>query len=313
MPARLPNPGSDDNTWGDILNGFLCTSHNTDGTLRTSSLQDAGAVFSVNGRQPDATAMVTITADDIGLENVNNTADIDKPVSTAQASLIATKAVDASVVHLAGNETITGSKTFSSPINTTGQNLLLTTASGQSIQARKNSVTAGDEANFGLRVSTAASSVDSAQLAFVRTNTPNSGDGDMVLRINIAGTLTEVFRISSTQNITSIANFNKRVMTVAYSSTITPNITTTDMVIVTLAGSVIVAAPFGNPVAGQVLMIRLKQDSVGSHTATWNAVYRFPGGAIPTLSTTAAKTDYIEFQYNSVDSTWDNIRFVGGF
>src|SRR5262249_36182950 len=33
MP-RLPTPGGDDNTWGDILNEFLEVSHNTDGTLK---------------------------------------------------------------------------------------------------------------------------------------------------------------------------------------------------------------------------------------------------------------------------------------
>ncbi len=32
--ARLPVPGSDSNTWGDILNGFLAVAHDTDGTLK---------------------------------------------------------------------------------------------------------------------------------------------------------------------------------------------------------------------------------------------------------------------------------------
>lgn len=34
--ARLPLPGSDNGTWGDILNDFLSVSHETDGTLKTS-------------------------------------------------------------------------------------------------------------------------------------------------------------------------------------------------------------------------------------------------------------------------------------
>lgn len=32
--ARLPNPGSDDGAWGDILNEFLDVGHNADGTLK---------------------------------------------------------------------------------------------------------------------------------------------------------------------------------------------------------------------------------------------------------------------------------------
>jgi hypothetical protein len=62
--ARLPNPGSDDGTWGGILNDFLVVAHNPDGTLQNTGI-------------------------------------------------IATKATDASVVHLTGNELVAGTKTFS--------------------------------------------------------------------------------------------------------------------------------------------------------------------------------------------------------
>src|ERR1700712_3970504 len=37
MSARLPNPGADDGTWGDILNTFLAVELNTDGTLKRGS------------------------------------------------------------------------------------------------------------------------------------------------------------------------------------------------------------------------------------------------------------------------------------
>ena len=47
MP-RLPQPGADDGTWGDILNEFLSVVHNPDGTLtdavtRTTSQNISGA------------------------------------------------------------------------------------------------------------------------------------------------------------------------------------------------------------------------------------------------------------------------------
>lgn len=48
MP-RLPIPGSDNDTWGDILNEFLEVSHNPDdpdgGALKSSAVDDAGAVM----------------------------------------------------------------------------------------------------------------------------------------------------------------------------------------------------------------------------------------------------------------------------
>src|SRR4051812_29784463 len=40
--ARLPIPGQDDGTWGDILNDFLSQSLDTDGTLKSSALSAAG-------------------------------------------------------------------------------------------------------------------------------------------------------------------------------------------------------------------------------------------------------------------------------
>lgn len=43
--ARLPVPGSDDGTWGSLLNDFLLVDHNTDGTLKASDTI-AGAVRS---------------------------------------------------------------------------------------------------------------------------------------------------------------------------------------------------------------------------------------------------------------------------
>lgn len=73
----------------------------------TGSLDNTGAVSSVNGQ----IGAVVLTKTDVGLGNVDNTSDANKPVSTAQA------AADALAVHLAGNETITGKKSWSSTSN----------------------------------------------------------------------------------------------------------------------------------------------------------------------------------------------------
>lgn len=40
--AHLPTPGGDNGNWGDILNDFLTTSHNGDGTLKTSAVNASG-------------------------------------------------------------------------------------------------------------------------------------------------------------------------------------------------------------------------------------------------------------------------------
>lgn len=41
--ARLPTPGGDSDSWGQVLNDFLNVSHNSDGTLKDSAVTNAGA------------------------------------------------------------------------------------------------------------------------------------------------------------------------------------------------------------------------------------------------------------------------------
>src|SRR5574338_455110 len=54
--ARLPQPGGDKNTWGEILNEFLSVEHNSDGTLKaTGSLADKAPINS-----PTFTGTVTV-------------------------------------------------------------------------------------------------------------------------------------------------------------------------------------------------------------------------------------------------------------
>ena len=42
--SRLPIPGSDDDTWGDILNDYLNQSHNSDGTAKDASTTAKGVI-----------------------------------------------------------------------------------------------------------------------------------------------------------------------------------------------------------------------------------------------------------------------------
>jgi hypothetical protein len=98
--ARLPTPGSDVNSWGDILNDFLKHSHNSDGSLKESAIQDA---------IPDATTTST------GI--VQLTGDLGGTASSPTVPGLAGKADDAAVVHTSGSEGISGVKSFvSSPV-----------------------------------------------------------------------------------------------------------------------------------------------------------------------------------------------------
>lgn len=82
--SRLPTPGSDTGAWGTILNDFLSQAHGTDGTLKANSVTTTAIANSAITAAKIATGAVTKSA--VGLGNVDNTADVDKPVSTAQAT-----------------------------------------------------------------------------------------------------------------------------------------------------------------------------------------------------------------------------------
>lgn len=99
MAQRLPTPGSDNNSWGDILNGFLGVSLNADGTIKSG----------------------LITTNEI-----SSSAGITKAqlASTVQASLTSAD----TAVHTAGTETITGDKTFSGQFTAAGTTIATTQA-----------------------------------------------------------------------------------------------------------------------------------------------------------------------------------------
>jgi len=73
--SRLPEPGQDSGIWGVVLNDFLSVAHTETGTIKD------GAVTKTN----------------VGLSNVDNTADSAKPVSTFQQTALNAKANTADV------------------------------------------------------------------------------------------------------------------------------------------------------------------------------------------------------------------------
>ena len=72
------------------------------------------------------------------------------------------------------------------------------------------------------------------------------------------------------------------------------------------AGNRVMGAP-SNVLEGAMYLLRATQDATGSRTLTWNAAYKFGGAGAPTLTTTAAKTDFLSF----VGGTGNTLEFVG--
>ena len=145
--ARLPQPGGDSGTWGNVLNDYLSQAHKVDGTLKDNAVtanalapnsvtnaaiaSDAVNATSIadgsitetllatavqtklnaNGGTPDwstiankpaviaagadanaAKATLSLAKSDVGLGNVDNTTDTNKPISTATSTALSGKA-----------------------------------------------------------------------------------------------------------------------------------------------------------------------------------------------------------------------------
>ncbi|MDB5688107.1 MAG: hypothetical protein JWR77_2696, partial [Rhizorhabdus sp.] len=54
MAARLPQPGSDDGTWGNILNEFLSVAHNGDGSLKNLTQSQIDGLVAALATKTDA-------------------------------------------------------------------------------------------------------------------------------------------------------------------------------------------------------------------------------------------------------------------
>jgi hypothetical protein len=156
--ARLPIPGGDQGVWGDVLNDFLSQSLDEGGLLKDSAITSTqiapGAIVDSNisssagitrtkldgsvqtslNRADSAlqTAPVTsvvgrigdviLTSTDVGLANVSNTSDANKPISTATQTALNLKVASSSLstVATSGLYSDLTSKPTLAPVATSG-------------------------------------------------------------------------------------------------------------------------------------------------------------------------------------------------
>ncbi len=84
--TRLPQPGKDAGAWGALLNNYLMVEHDEFGALKNVARPD-DVVTAIQGQKGN----VTLSKHDMGLDAVDNTSDLNKPVSTAVESRLAGK------------------------------------------------------------------------------------------------------------------------------------------------------------------------------------------------------------------------------
>jgi len=117
--------------------------------------------------------------------------------------------------------------------------------------------------------------------------------------------------ILSNASVSTLTNkrIDPRVTSAASASSITPDVSTTDIVAFTaLAADLTINAPIGTPVNGNKLIFRIL-DNGTSRTLTWNATFTVIGVTLPT-ATTVSKTVYVGCIYNSAASRWDVVSVI---
>jgi hypothetical protein len=84
-------------------------------------------------------------------------------------------------------------------------------------------------------------------------------------------------------------------------ATITPDLNDSNNYSVVLAGNRTLANPT-NCTAGQSGSVFIVQDGTGSRTLSWGSYWDFAGGTAPTLTTTAAAVDRVDYVVRSASS-----------
>jgi hypothetical protein len=105
-------------------------------------------------------------------------------------------------------------------------------------------------------------------------------------------------QLNVAQEWTKTQNFNATTLTDAAS--IEWDLSSNQVASVTLGGNRTLNAPT-NQVDGATYILAVIQDGTGSRTLAYNAVFDFPGGTAPTLSTAVGAVDILTFVSNGTN------------
>lgn len=125
MTVQLPTPGSDEGTWGDMLNTFLLVSHNNNGTLLSSAVSSSGALLASNNLSDVQSATSARTNLGLGTAATQSTSAFD----AAGAATAAQTAAEAASIPKSGG-TMSGWLTPAVQALTFGSSIAINAAQG---------------------------------------------------------------------------------------------------------------------------------------------------------------------------------------
>ena len=131
----------------------------------------------------------------------------------------------------------------------------------------------------------------------------NKGDTAWITLGDVSQAYMGLAHLGTAQEFTKTQNFNATTLT--FDATQDWDLESNQVTTLTLTGNTTFDAPT-NQVDGAFYSITIKQDGTGGRTVAWNAVFDFPAGTAPTITSTASAVDELIFK-----SDGTNMRLVG--
>lgn len=295
-----------------------------------SSGGGGGAVSSVFGRDGDVVAESgDYTKAQVGLSNVDNTSDLNKPVSTAQAAAdtaVANAAAGALTAHESDTTNVHGIANTADLVLTGDARLSNTrTPTDGTVTTAKivdGNVTLAKLANIAAATilgnntggAAAPLALTAAQVKALLAIAQSDVTGLTAALAALAPLASPALTGTATVvNLTQSGRYVSTPEVLTDAATIAVDASLGNDFTVTLGGNRTLGNPT-NSVNGQKILFAIRQDGTGNRTLTLGADYRLGTDITSvTLSTAAGKTDYLGVRYNGTDSKWDVIAFTKGY
>lgn len=250
---------------------------------------------------------VLLNKSDVGLSNVDNTSDLNKPVSTAQAA--ADAAVQSFSIQRANH---TGTQSVS-----TITGLAAVATSGLKADVGLSNV--DNTSDIDKPVSTAQALADAAVQAYSiqrsnHTGTQSASTITGLATVATSGQFDDLLSrpISSTGQF--LTSHESAVIALTDGAIINTDASAGNIFTVTLQGNRTLAAPTGMGSTRQKIIYIIRQDAIGGRTLSFDPVFNFGVDLLGmSLSSSANATDYIGCIYNPILLRWDVVAFVRGY
>lgn len=276
-----------------------------------------------------STININISKVDLGLDQVNNTSDVNKPISTATQTALDTKVDENAPITGATKTKITydskGLVTSGADATTAdiadSTNKRYVTDAQATVIGNTSGTNTGDQNLSGLVPYTGATqslvmplSTNIVLMNALMTNSlayVDNSNNLQTLSLVIYPNLTELSRVKGLTSpvqtqLDAKSNREPSVQTVTSSATVTA-VSTNDLVDITaLAVGVTLANPTGTFANGQIVSFRIK-DNATPQTIAYGAKFKAFGSALPT-TTVANKITLLSAMYNSVADTFETVN-----